>query len=597
MGTFSKTFSPGTVQFGSKVNQNEPEISFNLVIEGHSFVAPNAAYYPSNGLPGIPNTSTFYNSAVGSSGVATMGTRGAVVDSKLVPEVNGVKNELVIWIGVNDIVETAGQGLTAYNLLITYVQNRITAGWKKIRIFTITPSTFGGRGAQFEIERGVFNSNLKNDLAATYPEVKILDTDTIAVLSDANNTTYYVDKLHISFLGGYLACELYRSSIVADYGVDALQKVPSVNEISLPLTPTGTGAGVATITMRSSEKTVVSLTGTGKFYANIAGTVGESDLWVLYPGLDNQIYLKAPSGTVNLNIDKNKVTSWSNWTSPANAPSIGGNIGDLSAITYWSIFGANTLGGNINTLNPATTRLLIRGSNTLSGNISDIPSTMTYLSLDGLHTLTGSISSLPADLTILYLEGTIHTVSFNLSALGSKITNIIITGQNVVTGNISDIPASVAYFVIEGQNTITGDLADLKNALTYISIYGKNTIQTYTQGKDWTDSMNYFRLLSATGLDSTELANLIIDLDTNSTWSGSSRTLNLGWPNVAMGDTSQGGRWGDFSGTASPSNLAVAYKSLRKSKSVTITMNGVVAPVATGDGTGFPAGFGDWYRT
>jgi hypothetical protein len=63
-----------------------------------------------------------------------------------------------------------------------------------------------------------------------------------------------------------------------------------------------------------------------------------------------------------------------------------------------------------------------------------------------------------------------------------------------------------------------------------------------------------------------------------------------------MANTTQGGLWGDFSGGDSPSATATALKTLVKTLSVTVSLNGVTQPGASGDGTGFPAGFGDWWR-
>ena len=63
-----------------------------------------------------------------------------------------------------------------------------------------------------------------------------------------------------------------------------------------------------------------------------------------------------------------------------------------------------------------------------------------------------------------------------------------------------------------------------------------------------------------------------------------------------MADTTQGGIWGDFDGETSPSALAIAYKTLKVTLTVSVTLNGIATPGVTGDGTGFPAGFGDWYR-
>lgn len=66
-------------------------------------------------------------------------------------------------------------------------------------------------------------------------------------------------------------------------------------------------------------------------------------------------------------------------------------------------------------------------------------------------------------------------------------------------------------------------------------------------------------------------------------------------------DTNQGGIWGTFTGTPAsdtPSALAIALKSVYKTKAMTLTLNTwqCVVPGGSGDGTGFPQYFGDWWR-
>jgi hypothetical protein len=69
--------------------------------------------------------------------------------------------------------------------------------------------------------------------------------------------------------------------------------------------------------------------------------------------------------------------------------------------------------------------------------------------------------------------------------------------------------------------------------------------------------------------------------------------------NANMADTDQGGIWGDFShiDNFQPSQLALDLKTLVKNRNVTVTLNGISMPGATGDGTGFPQNFGTWWRS
>ena len=64
-------------------------------------------------------------------------------------------------------------------------------------------------------------------------------------------------------------------------------------------------------------------------------------------------------------------------------------------------------------------------------------------------------------------------------------------------------------------------------------------------------------------------------------------------------DETQGGIWGNYETEPQPSALAVALKNLIKAKQMAIMIYNWQCdlPQATGDGIGFPAGFGNWWRT
>ena len=92
------------------------------------------------------------------------------------------------------------------------------------------------------------------------------------------------------------------------------------------------------------------------------------------------------------------------------------------------------------------------------------------------------------------------------------------------------------------------------------------------------------------------LSQILIDASAVETWI-SGKLISLASDQTSMADTNQGGIWGDFDGETSPSALATAYKTLIRTRGVTVTLRGITVPGVSGDGTGFPAGFGDWYRS
>ena len=81
------------------------------------------------------------------------------------------------------------------------------------------------------------------------------------------------------------------------------------------------------------------------------------------------------------------------------------------------------------------------------------------------------------------------------------------------------------------------------------------------------------------------------------TWTGT--VFNLASTAKAMesmADTAIPGRW--FSAAGVPTEVAVALKTLAIEKNVTVYLKGLTMPgKVSGDGVGFPVGFGDWWRS
>lgn len=190
-------------------------IKFNLVIEGHSFTEPWTSFPV--GLFQRTNVSRLNNFGTGGATVSTLVARQATTDAALIIETSSYKNIMTLWIGVNEVINTAGQGTTAYNAMKSYIQSRVAAGWK-VFVFTMTPTTYSGRGATYESERGIFNGLMRSDLALLN-NVYVMDTDTKAELSDCTNTTYFnADTLHLTATGLLLATTLFETKMIELYG-------------------------------------------------------------------------------------------------------------------------------------------------------------------------------------------------------------------------------------------------------------------------------------------------------------------------------------------------------------------------------------------
>jgi len=98
------------------------------------------------------------------------------------------------------------------------------------------------------------------------------------------------------------------------------------------------------------------------------------------------------------------------------------------------------------------------------------------------------------------------------------------TSQSIAFG-LSDLPPNLTYLLITA-------LADAPSGLTYLNITGSNTISDYTSGHVWASSITYLECLPAAGygLSSTEVDNLLIDLDDSGMSSG---TIDISGNNAA----------------------------------------------------------------
>jgi hypothetical protein len=341
----------------------------------------------------------------------------------------------------------------------------------------------------------------------------------------------------------------------------------------------------------------------------ISGSLADApaDLTHLYIYGNNTIsgsLADAPADLTQLRIYGSNTISGSLADAPADltyilisgSNTISGSLADAPAdLTYILIYGSNTISGSLADAPTGLTQIIISGSNTISGSLADAPTGLTQIIIYGSNTISGSLADAPTGLTYLLISGS-NTISGSLADAPADLTQLYITGSNTISGSLADAPADLTHLRIYGSNTISGSLADAPADLTYIYISGSNTISDYTQGKVFANNFNRLQIDGVGGLSQSEMIDLIVDISA-ATWGGSSRTFSMSSPHADMSDTTQGGIWGDFSGTDDPSALATAYKTLIKTKSVSVTLNGITVPGTSGDGTGFPAGFGDWYRT
>ena len=212
---------------GTLLNQNKLVTTFNMAIDGHSYIAPVAVTPPSylgSILPYSVNTvGSVYNGAIGGTNLDHLLENASTVDSKLITETTTTKNILVIY--SMNVVDTEGSGLSMYNLYKAYLVARASAGWK-VFVFTLANGLKSTKTDQWDIEKDVFNNLLRYDLTLT-KNCYCLDTETISESLNKSNATYFYDGVHPTEWLGYLFKELFVSKIKLVYSDKAIP-VPSV---------------------------------------------------------------------------------------------------------------------------------------------------------------------------------------------------------------------------------------------------------------------------------------------------------------------------------------------------------------------------------
>jgi len=178
------------------------------------------------------------------------------------------------------------------------------------------------------------------------------------------------------------------------------------------LTPTGDGTGIAKINMRSNTTTTLTLSAGASFYTDAAGTLGQSQTWVLTRGLSKTRYIKCTSSST-LSIVGSSISEWNEWISSTNAPNISGDISKFTLLTVFRPTGNNTLYGSIAGL----TSLLVvslTGTATISGSIAGL-TLLRYFSVSSTCTITvPNVTNLH---DLCYLGGNTKFLSANVNQI------------------------------------------------------------------------------------------------------------------------------------------------------------------------------------
>jgi lysophospholipase L1-like esterase len=116
------------------------------------------------------------------------------------------------WEGTNELYFGVSAA-TAYANIVTYCQARRTAGWKVV-ILTILPRSNAGLPVDWETSRQTVNANIIANWATFADALADVAADSrIGDAGDSDNTTYYLDKVHMTVSGYAIVAPIVAAAI------------------------------------------------------------------------------------------------------------------------------------------------------------------------------------------------------------------------------------------------------------------------------------------------------------------------------------------------------------------------------------------------
>ena len=416
----------------------------------------------------------------------------------------------------------------------------------------------------------------------------------------------------------------------------SITDLQSRNSVTISLYPSpleftfesqGNGEGVRIMTFESLANTIIEVDGEGRFYNDELGTENPTTTRTIIPGGMRYFYVKVPSGTSKFtihnpeNIIKWGDTGYVNYSTgfvnridgfysvdDKNSPALSGTLDKLLNITRISLYNNASdvldIDYHFAKMSRNLTQFCLSGKGVGHGDPDTMPRMLKYVYTYCDSDRGGDFYHLPPNIEFFapqtYYGYTNPTTVGSFLKFPKSLVRIELNGNENVSGDFSDVNDNLCSLNLGGNlHTSGGNIADLPSGMTQITYYGIGNI-TYTTGRTWSDSINWIVIVpSGPGLSIQVQSGLIIDTS-KAAWNQYERSINYfyisGTNTVSMADTTQGGIWGDFTSEfPAPSELAIALKTLY-SKVGTISLKGIVIP-KSGDGTGFPAGFGDWFRS
>ena len=246
---------------------------------------------------------------------------------------------------------------------------------------------------------------------------------------------------------------------------------PAETPFTFIIDPTGTGIGVATLNMESTDDIVLTLDGTAKFYSNSLGTLDESDTWTLTAGALRTIYVRCPSGSSNMvvpDVSKLKGIGGSGlyetgWITASNAPRISFAPADLM-VENIELSGNAVMTGAL----PDTLKKIRISNNSVYWNYAGpMPPNIEILGLGGANILWTYAGSLSSSLRVLGLSDTCYWTYTGALPSGLTILQFQCPTNNSVNWTYTGaLPVGLTYLMLNSSNVTWNYNGALPTGLT-----------------------------------------------------------------------------------------------------------------------------------
>jgi hypothetical protein len=197
--------------------------NYNIVVDGNSLAVGYFGYDTTtmwDGIRAITGMTPLDVINVANSGLETpsMHDRAALTtDIHLNQSIPHKRRVLIVWEITNDLANLTQTDAGAYANIKNYCQARVAAGWRVV-VCTCLPRTQTGINANFETYRLSVNSSINANAISEGWASAIADIGgdaTIGATGASDNTTYYLDKIHLTAAGHSIAKTYITSALTS----------------------------------------------------------------------------------------------------------------------------------------------------------------------------------------------------------------------------------------------------------------------------------------------------------------------------------------------------------------------------------------------